>query len=109
MDNIYTAVSGELNDAGDLVLHFDEGERLVTSDPRGISFEPASGRGSRLRIERATRVRWEWYYYGRPKVPENLFVEEHWISGNEIRASSTANWYKPQFSPSLVEPAIEFW
>ena len=109
MDNVHTAVGGELNDAGDLVLQFDEGERLIISDPRGCSFELASGRGARLRIERASRVRWEWYYYGRPRAPENLFVEEHWISGNEVLATSTANWYEPKFAPSLVEPAVEFW
>jgi len=50
MDNIHTAVSGELNDAGDLVLQFREGECLVISDPRGCSFELASGRGATLRI-----------------------------------------------------------
>ena len=107
MDNVHTAVGGELKGVADLVLHFDEGERLIVSDPRGCSFELVGGQ-ARLRIERASRVRWEWYYYGRPPRPENLFVEEHWISGTDVLASSTADWYEPKFAPSLLEPAVEF-
>ena len=31
----------------------------------------------------------------------------HWISGNEVLATSTANWYEPKFARSLVESTVE--
>ena len=53
-------------------------------------------------------VRWSWYYYGRPCVPENLFVEEHWLDRETVRASSTANWRTPRIRPLLDQPAVDF-
>jgi hypothetical protein len=107
-DSIHTVLEGHVDEAGNFVLQFREGERLIVSNPKGCTFEPKTARGPWLRIERATRVRWEWYYYGRPRQPDNLFVEEHWISGTDVEASSTFHWHEQRFSPTLLEPAVEF-
>jgi hypothetical protein len=85
-----------------LTVRFDGGETLRVWDPAGITVTPSA-----FRIRGATRVRWEWFYYGREQTPENLFVEEHWIEDGSIRATSTATWYQPSFQPSFAHHAVE--
>ena len=46
-----------------LRLIFDQGENLVICSPQGASIDEAT-----FRIQNAARVRWEWFYYGRPRV-----------------------------------------
>ena len=106
MDNIHTAV-GVHGEADTLVLEFDEGQTLSIEGADGIDFAPTA-RSHRLTVKRGRRVRWTWYYYGRSKVPENMYVEEHWFDGNSIEASSTADWCEPAFSPSPNEPGVSF-
>ena len=106
MDNIHTAVTAQAR--GDLlIVGFDEGEVLEVMNPQDIALD-LGGTTHRLVVGRADRVRWSWYYYGRPRVAENRFVEEHWLDGETVRASSTANWYTPEFGPSLDQPAVDF-
>jgi hypothetical protein len=57
-------------------------------------------------IQRASRVRWEWFYYGRPKLPENRFFVEHVVSGLGIEASTNVQWAQGRFQPSRAEPAV---
>lgn len=106
MDNIHTAVSAQAR--GDvLVVGFDQAEILEVVNPQDIKLDPDAA-SHRMIIRRADRVRWRWYSYGRPHVAENLFVEEHWLDGDTVRATTTANWYTPQFQPSLDQPAVDF-
>jgi hypothetical protein len=106
MDNIHTAVT--VRSQGDvLVIEFDEGETLTVDGATAIVFDPKA-REHRLTVERAERVRWMWYFYGRPRLLENLYVEEHWVEGSDVKARSTVDWYTPVFNPSLGAPAVEF-
>lgn len=100
-DNVHSAVSATAD--GDLlVVTFDEGERLSVWRPEGVAITR-----DEFRIRAAERVRWEWYSYGDPRTPENLCVEEHWVEGGAVRATSTAHGHTRAFAPSLAEPAVE--
>lgn len=59
-------------------------------------------------IDKASRVTWRWYYYGRPKIPSNLYSIEHWVAADgQVLARADADWYTPAFSPSEDLPAAE--
>jgi hypothetical protein len=48
------------------------------------------------------------FSYGRPRTPENMFTEEHWLEpGGVLLARSDADGYVPTFAPSLDHPAAE--
>jgi hypothetical protein len=100
-DNEHSVVGASvLND--DLVLTFNESETLIVSDPRGHAFEPNA-----FRIEMASKVHWEWFFYGSPQKPEYRYSIDHWIEAGKVMASSTAP--SPHvFSPSADSPAVEF-
>lgn len=65
-DNFHRPVSAQL-DGNVLVILFDGGEKCTVYDPLGIVNEPND-----LHIECASKIVWEWYYYGRERTPENL-------------------------------------
>jgi hypothetical protein len=100
MDNCHQMVSHE-EKGGYVRLTFNEGETLEVWEPKGLRME-----GKSFIIQRGSRVRWEWFYYGRPQLPENRFYVEHVVSGGVIEASSNAAWYSPDFKPSPLEPAV---
>jgi len=50
-----------------LSLQFNEGEVLALWNPSDVEITETT-----FRIGSATALRWTWYYYGRPKTPENL-------------------------------------
>src|SRR5260370_37575386 len=65
MDNWHTLVGCDAE--GDLLrFRFNEGENLLVWAPRDVTIDQA-----RFRIPDAHHVRWEWFYYGRPKVTAN--------------------------------------
>lgn len=100
-DNIHQVVrcSGE----GNLVtLEFKEGETLAIFEPKGLVLEEGI-----FSIQTAARVRWEWFYYGRPKIEKNRYFEEFVNEGTEIAVTTNVNWYSPEFNPSLTEKAVE--
>lgn len=101
-DNIHVARS--VQTAGfDLIVTFNEGEELTISNPANWEFSR-----DLFRVRQASRVKWRWYYYGRPKEPGNLFTIEPWIDevGN-VQARSDVDWYQPHFEPSTSKPAAE--
>jgi len=55
-------------DARDEVLNiqFDQGESLYLWSPLQAEIDHQT-----FRIHNAVRVRWEWFYYGRPKTDQN--------------------------------------
>jgi hypothetical protein len=91
-----------LADADRLVVQFDDDEVLTIWAPSGVNVSSDA-----FRIDSADRVRFEWYYYGSPKLPENRFVEEHAVAGSHLEATTTADRYSPQFEASLEHPAVE--
>jgi len=100
MDNCHRLVSHEAEEDY-LKLSFNEGETLEVWRPQGLKKE-----GRRFVIQHAKRVRWEWFYYGRPQLPENRFFVEHVADGESITASSNVNWAPHSFKPSRAEPAV---
>jgi hypothetical protein len=56
---------------------------------------------------KSTLVRWEWFYYGRPKIASNLYFEEFVKSPEGILVTSTIDWYKPDFRPTPSMAAVE--
>ena len=101
-DNDHT-VARAAAEGDQLTIGFDQGETLVVWQPRGGSIDATGG----LRISRATRVRFEHPYHGRPQVPENRYFTEHVVSGASVSASTDADWYAPNFTPSLAHAAVE--
>jgi hypothetical protein len=88
---------------GDLLqLHFNENETLSIWAPRKAAFkerphpmEPGSwspsGRVVKehvFRIADANRVRWEWFYYGRPQTVANRHFIEFARTGSGIETAS---------------------
>jgi hypothetical protein len=84
-----------------LKLYFKEGETLEVWHPSGLKLE-----GEKFLIQHAQRVRWEWFYYGRPQTAENRYHREHLVKGDAITVTSNVTWYAPEFSPSLAKPAV---
>lgn len=100
MDNWHRLASQEARE-GSVLLMFDGGETLEIWDPAEVRMD-----GKKFIIQRASRVRWEWFYYGRPNLPENRFFIEHVVSGESIDVSSDAKWAPLEFKPSRAEPAV---
>ncbi len=84
-----------------LKLTFKEGETLEVWRPRLLKKD-----GDVFLIQGAERVRWEWFYYGRPKLPENRYFREHVVKDGTVAATTNVTWLAPDFTPSLAEPAV---
>jgi len=100
-DNWHQVVACE---ASDLVLRvrFNEGEVLSVWSPRGGVFDDRT-----FRIQNAQRVRWEWFYYGRPKIADNLYFEDFSRSGVVVIAETNVDWYVADLQPDGSEAAVE--
>jgi hypothetical protein len=91
-------------DEGSVVLSFDQGETLAVENPIAVSVSDDG-----LRIAHASRVRWEWFYYGRPQTPENRFAIEYRIdSDGAIAVTDTADWRELDHSPDPSADAVAF-
>ena len=99
-DNFHTLVRCEEQDY--LRLTFHQGETLFVWSPRSLSMNNA-----KFRIKTAVRVRWEWFYYGRPQVQENLYFMEFEKSSLKITSKTNIDFYKPTLRPSVWRPAVE--
>jgi hypothetical protein len=103
IDNIHTVRSAEATGTPPrLVIKFDDDETLEVWDPEGVTVS-----ASELRIVWATKVRWEWFCYGRPKTPENHYFIEHVTAGAEVTASTNADWAPHAFNPSTRRSAVD--
>ena len=101
-DNDHT-VTRAAAEGDQLTIGFDEGETLVVWRPQGGFIDATNG----LRISRASRVRFEHFYHGRPRVQQNRYFVEHVVSGASVSARTDADWYTPHFAPSAAHPAVE--
>jgi hypothetical protein len=103
IDNVHTVRSAHaLGTPERLVIEFDDDEVLEVWDP-----EDAVVGATELRIDRATKVRWEWFYYGRPKTPENRYFIEHINAGGTVTTTTNVDWAPPSFDASSHRPAVE--
>lgn len=85
----------------ELRVHFDEGELLTISSPRGLLLGAQT-----FRITDARQVRWEWFAYGRPRIAENRYWMQFVRGPIGIKASTNADWYT-ELRPSRRQPAVE--
>ena len=87
-----------------VVLGFDRGETLTIWNPGGVSWADDG-----LHVARASRVRWEWFSYGRPKAPENRYsIDYHVDSDGAITVADTGDWYEPHHQPDSSADAVAF-
>ena len=103
IDNIHIVTSAHADDEPErLVVEFNEGETLEIWDPGDALIS-----SHEFRISTASKVRWEWFYYGRPKIAENRFFIEHVRLDGAVVASTNVTWYSPTFTPTVEAPAVE--
>jgi hypothetical protein len=71
LDNVHRVVSAYVNPDASVGVDFDGGEVLTVWTPEGIQID-----STQFIIRKASRVRWEWFYYGRPPTDANrLFID----------------------------------
>jgi hypothetical protein len=100
MDNFHKVIKFEIK-PDYLRIDFNDDETLETWNGNHVEI-----RNTQLLIHNASRVRWEWYYYGKPKLLKNRFFIEHTVGDDKVKADSNATWYKPEYRPTLRAPAI---
>lgn len=84
-----------------LVITFENDETLTIWNPSQLQIEEHT-----FKVEEASKVRWEWFYYGRPKIEENRFFLEYAKDQSAIHADTNVNWYRPRFNTSMKESAV---
>ena len=82
MDNFHKSTSAE-EIGSTLKVEFSEGETLEVVEPSEILTK-----GTTLIIPKAKSVKWSWYYYGKPKIKDNLLSLEYLVQGNEVSINS---------------------
>jgi hypothetical protein len=100
-DNVHGLLECEAQD-DTLRMRFNEDEGLTIWSPTGLTLD-----NSKFQISDAKRVRWEWYYYGRPKTNENLFFYDFVKTGRSVVTSSNVNWGRPDMRTNPSLPAVE--
>jgi hypothetical protein len=85
-----------------LVLRLDGDETLTVWNPAGLTATESA-----LRIEVAARVRFEWFWYGRPMTPENLVYVDYTFNGEEVDFDTDImpDRFEPHTDPAA--PAVE--
>lgn len=101
MDNFHRIVDARA-EGNCLVISFDQGEVLRVWNPVGLVVSEKL-----FRIAEASRVRWEWYYYGRPQVAENLLFREYFVENGFVNRKSNANWEGGEKRLRIEGPAVE--
>ena len=89
-------------DGNALRIEFNDGEKLIVVEPEGLELS-----ASTFAIRNAAAVRWEWFYYGRPKTPSNLYFLDFVKSATGISATTNVDWYEPNLKPKPSEAAVE--
>ena len=84
-----------------LRIDFHDDELLSIWGPKRAVIEP-----KQLRIGDAERIRWEWFYYGRPKTTENRQVMEFKNSVDGIQAEMDQRWSHGS-NPNADSPAVQ--
>ena len=100
-DNVHDVVGCEI-ETDRLRIRFGGGEVLSVWAPRSVWVFDRN-----FSIKNADRVLWEWFYYGRPHLPENRYFESYTRTADGIIAEANADWYTPDLRPSRDHPAVE--
>ena len=99
-DNLHRLQAVSLN-GNVLLMTFVDGETLEVTAPSGAVID-----NKVFSIERANRVLWKWFYYGKPQVDSNLYYRNYQVSGGAVLADSNVDWYKSDLKPSLSSLAV---
>lgn len=100
-DNIHWIVSCEARE-NMLKLTFNEQETLSVWSPEGLDAQAGA-----FRIARAAKVRWEWFYYGLPKIEANLRFMEFTNSNGVIAAATDSMPLATALDANVAEAAVE--
>jgi hypothetical protein len=100
-DNCHTIKAASTKDEC-LIITFDEKETLSIWNPSEFQITE-----TKFQIKYASRVLWQWYCYGRPQTPENLYYFDYVFENSIIAAKTNVDWYKPELKPDLNEPAVK--
>jgi hypothetical protein len=99
-DNFHTIIKAEAE--GDcLILLFNEEETLKVWNPQACQID-----SKQFVIGIASRVLWQWYWYGRLHSPENLMSHDFVRSQSEITFTTTFP-HIGDTKPSFNEPAVQ--
>lgn len=102
-DNVHTITSILYEENKDLLtLRFDNDETLFVFGAKEIKADSKT-----FRIKTASQVRWEWFFYERPKVKANLYFMNFEKNADAITYTTNLDWYKDEQKPSGKEPAVE--
>ncbi len=99
-----------------LVIRFDRGEVLRVWEPKGLSLGGRAGNvpdwpwpvKTLFRISAVSRVRIEWYVYGRPPLPENLLFDDYVPTASGMQRQTNSHVLKQVTAPVAGYPAVEF-
>ncbi len=97
MDNRHRSVSASF-DGVVLRILFDDDETLEVWNPSELVV------GEKVKIPKASRVKWSWYFYGEPKTPENLKYYDYRVEDGGVTSDTNSAW---PARPSIDEPAVE--
>lgn len=87
-----------------LHLSFDQQESLQVWRPIGCSFSSDT-----FLIRQAERVRWEWFYYGRSRTPENLCFHDLIRENGKVLLSTNVDWYVEEQQPDGAASAVQMY
>jgi hypothetical protein len=102
MDNVHILVAADAED-DQLHLGFDGGEDLLVWGPRHAAVD-----GNSFTIRDAERVRWEWFYYGRPRMAANRYYQDYSCDGSAIVVKTNVDWRSADPHPNASQPAVTF-
>lgn len=77
-DNYHIPVSAEFSGEM-LTINFNSGEKCTVYDPSDIV-----NKSDDFHVARASKIIWEWYFYGREQTPENLCKREYSNVGDAV-------------------------
>ena len=98
---MHTVISCK-NEQDTLVISFDQNEKLTVIKPQHFVINKDT-----FLICAAEQVIWNWYYYGRPQEPENLYYQKLALIKNRIEVTTNIDWYQPVFKTDISSNAIE--
>ena len=98
MDNHHQIQSATF-DGEVLKLAFDEEETLEIWNPSELAIHRTS-----LKIYYASKVKWSWYYYGKPIQPDNLFFKEYIVKDEKVLTNTNSTTTdEPNINAAAVE------
>lgn len=101
LDNCHNLVRSVANES-QLTLYFDDSEKLSILEPFGFEM---TNKG--FKLQHAKHISWNWFYYGKPKTPNNWFTWDFEVVDRQVVFRST--WPNEASSRTRFDyPAVEW-